>query len=154
MGCGPISIVRYRDNPGPKEASILGNKTLTVLLIEDNHDHANLVLQWLSVGLQDMRFVVDRADTLASGLSRLAQGGVDAILLDLGLQASDGLATFVAVRAHALAVPIIVLSGAESQFSAYLIPDGPQDYLVKRNCTAELLTGALRDATSEAQLCG
>ena len=58
-------------------------KTLTVLLIEDSPDYAELVQQWLSIR-SDMAFVLNWTDSLLAGLNRLEQGGVDVILLDPG----------------------------------------------------------------------
>ena len=47
---------------------------------------------------------------LTLGLNRLAQGGIDAILLDLGLPDSQGLNTFTKTYAVAPKVPILILT--------------------------------------------
>jgi Flp pilus assembly CpaE family ATPase len=122
------------------------NKTLTVLLIEDSQEYAALVQQWLS-SKTDIEFVLDRADSLMAGLARLARGGVDAILLDLGLPDSQGPGTFEATRRRAFGVPIIILSGDDTESVALqLVQQGAQDYLVKSSCNRELLVRTLQYA--------
>ncbi len=122
-------------------------KSLTVLLIEDSPDYATLVQRWLQGQEEDFGITLNWSDTLESGLRRLAQGGVDVVLLDLGLPDSDGPATFAAVKDEAGAVPLIILSAADSETSALrMIQQGAQDYLVKTSCTADLLKRALRYA--------
>ncbi len=123
------------------------NKALTVLLVEDSPDYAALVQRWLANQSDSQRFLLNWTDTLEAGMRRLTQGGVDVVLLDLGLPDSDGPRTFTAVRAHSAALPVIILSGADSELLALqMIQQGAQDYLVKTTCTAELLTRALRYA--------
>src|SRR2546421_710662 len=87
---------------------------LRVLLIEDNAGDANLIAEYLTDS-EETPFVVERVDRLTAGLQRLAQGGIDGILLDLGLPDSQGLDTFRRVHAQAPRIPILVLSGRDDQ---------------------------------------
>lgn len=48
------------------------------------------------------------ADTLGAGLARIAEGGIDVVLLDLVLPDSQELDTFVRVHSAAPDVPIVV----------------------------------------------
>lgn len=126
---------------------------ITVLLIEDSQDYAALVVKWLSSQAASAEFTVVWTDSLTASLSRLEQGGIDFILVDLGLPDSDGLATFTALRGRAADLPMIVLSGAESEaLAVQTVQLGAQDYLVKSTCTAELLTRTLRHARVRHQL--
>src|SRR5690349_20911677 len=110
----------------------MDRKTLNVLLIEDSPDYAGLVQHWLSSTGEDVAFVLNWTDTLAAGLDRLARGGVDVVLLDLGLPDSYGVETLLAMRAHAPAMPVIILSAADSESLALqMIQEGAEDYLVK-----------------------
>ena len=129
------------------------SQELTVLLVEDSPEYAVLIQRWLQGKPDDSsRFTLNWTDTLESALRRLAAGGVDVILLDLGLPDSDGLATFTAVRDHCGSTPVIVLSGADSETLALrLIQDGAADYLVKTSCTEHLLRRALRYAVVRQQ---
>ena len=125
------------------------HKILTVLLIEDRPDHAALVQRWLTSNVEKEEFVLNWADSLEAGLRRLAHGGVNVVLLDLGLNDSGGSRTFEAVRTHPANVPIIVLSGSDNErLALQMIQHGAQDYIVKSTCTDELLKRALRYAVS------
>jgi Flp pilus assembly CpaE family ATPase len=121
-------------------------KTLKVLLIEDSPEYAELVQTWFSPS-GEIAFALNWTDSLAAGLKRLGQGGVDVILLDSGLPDSDGLETFLRTRAQAPGVPVIILSAGNSESLALqMIQEGAEDYLVKSTCNRELLVRALQYA--------
>jgi Flp pilus assembly CpaE family ATPase len=121
-------------------------KTLTVLLIEDSPDYAALVQQWLSLRT-DIAFVLNWTDSLQAGLNRLKNGGVDVILLDLGLPDSSGLETFTRTKLQASGVPMILLSGDNSeQLALQMVQDGAQDYIVKGSCSGDSLAKAIQYA--------
>src|SRR5579872_5314792 len=121
-------------------------QTLTVLLIEDTPEFAELVHQWLSPR-SNITFNLNWADSLMQGLNSLAHGGVDVILLDLGLPDSNGYETFTTIRNYAPSVPVIVLSGGDSESLAIrMVQEGAQDYIIKSACNAEILAKALRYA--------
>jgi Flp pilus assembly CpaE family ATPase len=122
------------------------HKTLTVLLIEDSPDYAALVQQWLSLR-SDIAFVLHWTDSLQAGLYRLKQGGVDVILLDLGLPDSSGADTFGRTKLHAAGVPVILLTGEDSEpIALQLVREGAQDYLVKSSCNGDSLAKAIQYA--------
>ena len=122
-------------------------KPLSILLVEDSPEYASLVLRWLSGAANQIEFTLIWTDSLAAALARLEQADIDLILMDLGLPDSDGLATFLSLRAKESALPIIVLSGGDYEALALqTIQLGAQDYLVKSSCTPELLIRALRYA--------
>jgi DNA-binding response OmpR family regulator len=121
-------------------------KTIRVLLIEDSPDYAELVPTWLSPS-GEITFALNWTDSLDAGLERLRLGGVDVILLDLGLPDSNGLETFTRTGAQAPDVPVIVLSAGDSESLALqMIQEGAEDYLVKSTCNRELLIRALQYA--------
>ncbi|HEV3329891.1 MAG TPA: response regulator [Bryobacteraceae bacterium] len=121
-------------------------KTIRVLLIEDNIVDALFVEESLA-GTSDPVFVVHKADQLASGLARLEAGGVDALLLDLCLPDSEGLATFRRAQATGPGMPIVVLSGdTDEEIAVEAVQAGAQDYLVKGHYNRDLLTRSLRYA--------
>src|SRR5579864_4132795 len=134
------------------ERSSLETKKLSVLLVEDSTDYASLVLRWLSGESKETEFVTNWTDSLAAAMARLEQGGIELILLDLGLPDSDGLETFVSIRAKVSDLPIIVLSSGDSEALALqTIQLGAQDYLVKSSCTPELLIRSLCHAVVRHQ---
>lgn len=119
---------------------------MTILLIEDSPEYVELVQAWLALDKQNPA-QLQWTDSLAAGLKRLEAGGIDVVLLDLGLPDSDGPATFHRIREHAPTVPVIVLSGADSESLALeMIRQGAEDYLVKSSCNAATLARSLRYA--------
>jgi PleD family two-component response regulator len=83
---------------------------LNVLLIDDSPADSALVRRMIARSSQ-VGIELDVRLTLKDGLARLAEGGVDLIVLDLSLPDSTGLATVSRVSAAAPGVPIVVLSG-------------------------------------------
>jgi|HubBroStandDraft_6_1064221.scaffolds.fasta_scaffold124692_2 DNA-binding NarL/FixJ family response regulator len=121
-------------------------ESLTVLLIEDSHDYAALVQQWLAPRAE-IAFVLNWADSLQAGLDRVKHGGVEAILLDLGLPDSSGIETFTRTRLQAPGVPIILLTADKSeQLARQMVQDGAQDYVVKDSCNGDSLAKAIHYA--------
>ena len=125
-------------------------KILTVLLIEDSPEYAELVQRWLSPQ-NDIEFVLNWTNSLMAGLNRLEKGGVDAILLDLGLPDSHGTATFTTAKMHASGVPIVILSGSDTESLAlHMVQQGAQDYIIKSACDSKLLVKALQYAVGRS----
>jgi Flp pilus assembly CpaE family ATPase len=121
--------------------------TLTVLLIEDSPQFAQLVQHWFANMSGSVAFVLNWTDSLSDGLNRLDRGGVDVILLDLGLPDCSGMETFIQARDRAVKTPIVILSSADSESLALqMIQEGAEDYLVKSSCDAESLARAVRRA--------
>lgn len=121
---------------------------LDILLIEDNPGDARLIALMLDEAAGPA-IRLARADRLSAGLAHLGarEGHVDAILLDLSLPDSQGLATFASARAAAPSVPIVVLSGlADEGTAARAVHDGAQDYLVKGQVEGASLLRAVRYA--------
>ena len=122
--------------------------TLTVLLIDDNSDYAALVKRWLSLRTE-FPVALQWAESLQDGLNRLQQGDVDPVLLDLGLPDSSGLETFSRTKLQAAGVPVIVLSGDDSEkLALQTMQAGAQDYIVKSSCNGDLLAKAIRYAVA------
>jgi DNA-binding response OmpR family regulator len=124
----------------------------TVLLIEDNPGDARLIEVMLG-DVHGMPFHLECADRLQAGLQRLDQGGVDMVLLDLGLPDSSGLDTVKRTHAHAPDVPIIVLTGHDDEvLGVNSVWMGAQDYLVKGAVDSTLLGRAIRYAIGRQKL--
>lgn len=119
---------------------------LKVLLIEDNPGDARWIQLMLAEAGGEL-FELERTDRLATGLERLASGGIGMVLLDLSLPDSQGLETFARLHALAPAVPIIVMSGLDDETVAVeAVHGGAQDYLVKGHVDSHLLVRAMRYA--------
>lgn len=119
---------------------------VNVLLVEDNLGDARLMREYLA-NPAGAAFALEHAGTLAEGLQRLAQGGIDLVLLDLSLPDSPMPDTFRRAHAAAPAVPIIVMSGLDDErFAIQTVQEGAQDYLVKADVDTRLLLHAMRYA--------
>ena len=104
---------------------------LDILLIEDNPGDAELVKASLA-DASDAVFKVHWAQALLPGLDRLARGDIDLVLLDVSLPDSHGLDGLNAIRIHAPELPVVLLTGWDSESLALrAVQGGAQDYLVK-----------------------
>lgn len=113
-------------------------RRLKLLLVEDNPGDVRLIQEALAEATDD-RFDVETMDTLAGGLQRLSAGGVDAMLLDLGLPDSFGQETFVRAKAHGLGVAIVVLTGLKDDSLALKLVQGGLRILSRRSTSPEII---------------
>ncbi|MFL7790842.1 MAG: PAS domain S-box protein [Anaerolineae bacterium] len=119
---------------------------LKILLIEDSPGDARLLREML-VEISDTAFDLEWVDRLSTGLERLTQKDIDAVLLDLSLPDSKGLETFTKVHTQEPHVPITVLSGLDdTSLAVKAVREGAQDYLVKGEVDGNLLTRTIRYA--------
>lgn len=118
-----------------------------ILLIEDNPGDSDLIEEML-MEMNGIPFTVDKAYSLLEGLKSLSQGDrPDLILVDLFLPDSQGLESFFAVQAQAGEVPVVVLTGIQSDSAGVdAVARGAQDFLVKTGLTSELLVRSVRYA--------
>jgi signal transduction histidine kinase len=122
-----------------------------VLLIEDDAAQARLIEHWLHGS--ERPFSVEWTDRLSSGLERLAQGGFDVVVVDLGLPDSQGLPTFVAVREANPFIPAVVMTGTDREETAIeAVRRGAQDYIVKGHHSGPTIARALRYAIERKRL--
>ncbi len=125
---------------------------LRILLVEDNPGDVRLLQEMFS-GERPGSYELTHLPRLGLALNRLAQGGVDIVLLDLGLPDGDGLETVRRVRKLAPHVPLIVLTGRDDDASvAEAMRLGAQDYLVKGQIEQRALPRALRHAIERFSL--
>lgn len=115
------------------------------LLVEDNPSDRRLFSSMLRKAVAGAE--VTAVDSLAAGTTRLAQGNIDVVLLDLGLPDSWGLESFRRLNAAHPDVPVIVLTASDDESLALrAVRDGAQDFLVKGQVDAALLGRAIRYA--------
>jgi serine phosphatase RsbU (regulator of sigma subunit) len=125
--------------------------TTRVLMIEDNADFATIVGQLL--GELEVEFEIESASRLGEGLSSLAGGDVDVVLLDLSLPDCKGMETLAAVRACAPLLPVVVLTGADDeQLAIEALQRGAQDYLIKTEINGRVLSRAIQYAVERNAL--
>lgn len=117
-----------------------------VLLVEDDPTYARVLRGALIFGAAGP-WEVEVCGRLASALVRLAAGGVDAVLLDMGLPDAEGVAAVQDVCSAFPAVPVLVLTATEDDaLGLTAVQAGAQDYLVKGQVETSLLPRAIRYA--------
>ena len=125
-------------------SNLRAGRSLSVLLVEDNTGDARLIRELLR-DTSNMQIVW--VNSLATTLARLAQPGLDLVLLDLGLPDSQGLDTLIRIVRDHPALPVIVVTGREDDGLALAtLKAGAQDYLVKGAIEAGVLERAIRYA--------
>ena len=123
----------------------LASKT-TVLVVEDNSGDARLLREMLNDhGAYGTMLVY--VQTMSEAEAVVSQGGVDIILLDLGLPDVQGLDAVRRIHAAAPRVPVVVLTGLDDELiAARALKEGAQDYLIKGQIDGRGLLRALRYA--------
>lgn len=121
------------------------------LIIEDNElDYILLNEQLLKIG------VVSKHSTQISSLKVLGQKAVKLnpgfIFCDLNIDDSRGIDTFIAVKNHFPAVPIVIMSGHEDkEIALAALHLGAEDYLKKAHYDLYLLEKTVRFAKERKQ---
>ena len=124
----------------------MNSEPLRILLVEDNPGDVRLLGEMFSTERVGS-YEITHLPRLGLALNHLAQGGVDIILLDLGLPDGKGIDTVRRVRKLAPQVPLIVLTGQDDDATvAQAMLEGAQDYLVKGQVETRALPRALRHA--------
>jgi diguanylate cyclase (GGDEF)-like protein/PAS domain S-box-containing protein len=117
-----------------------------VLLVEDDPTYARVLRGTLLFG-GGGPWEVEVVGTLSAALGRLSEGGIDAVLLDVGLpdaRGVDGLETLTAAHPS---VPVLVLTATEDEtIGLTAVQTGAQDYLVKGQVEHSLLPRSIRYA--------
>jgi serine phosphatase RsbU (regulator of sigma subunit) len=118
---------------------------VAVLLVEDDPGDAVLVQECLAeAGVP--RDAVIWTRTLADALATLEAETPQCVLLDLGLPDAEGYAAVYKMVEVVPDVAVIVLTGLRERDGADALGAGAQDYLVKDNISAGLLSRSMRYA--------
>ena len=126
-------------------------RSLHVLLVEDDEDHATLIQDHLDV-LQGRPVRWEWVETVADAEARLDGDGIDAVLLDLRLPDSGLAETVPRVVRAARGVPVIALTSlSDGDVGLEAVRQGAQDYLVKGQMSSELLLRAIRYAVERGR---
>jgi signal transduction histidine kinase len=117
-----------------------------VLLIEDNPADARLARE-LFRDVEEAGVRISHAATLDDALQCAGNERFDVVLLDLSLADAQGLTALDRIQEKIPQTPIVVLSGLGDQDVAIAaMQRGAQDYIVKDNCTGDLVFRAIRYA--------
>jgi signal transduction histidine kinase len=129
---------------------------INILLIEDNLAEARLLQEFLKDG-SFKEFNLVHVKRLSEALDAIGKDAstpclYNIILLDLTLPDSQGLESLKPLMARAPCLPIVVLTNInDEQLAIEAVRRGAQDYLVKRQINAQLLTRSLRYAIERKQ---
>jgi two-component system KDP operon response regulator KdpE len=131
-------------------AAVRSEPAPTVLIVEDEAH----MRSFLRTTLVHNGYDVVEAATGARAVQRLRAGGVNLVLLDLGLPDVDGLEVTARAREHG-AVPVIVISARDREETKIEALDrGASDYVTKPFAAGELLARmrAVLRATQESRV--
>lgn len=120
--------------------------SVDVLLVEDSPTDALIIGEAL-IDITEFAHCLTHAETLTDALAHAENARFDVVLLDLGLPDGNGIDTFRRFRQVAPDTPVLVLTGlSDISVGLVAIQEGAQDYLLKREIQAALLSRAIRYA--------
>jgi PAS domain S-box-containing protein len=127
------------------------SEPIKALLVEDNPGDVRLIREMLQEAKTTLAALED-TPSLMTAVERLAKGGIDAVLLDLGLPDSQGISTFVKLHHQFPRTPIVVLTGlADEELGLQAVREGAQDYLIKGTVDSQWLCRAILYAVERTQ---
>lgn len=129
----------------PMQSRKMSDKTIDILLIEDNHLDAISVRKFLAKAGGD-EFLVNHVESLAQARDRLETSRFDVVLLDLYLPDSEGIESFKALEQMVQDTPIVILTGDDEGSGVSAVRLGAQDYLNKQYLDPHSLSRAVRYA--------
>ena len=114
------------------------------VLVVDDHKQTRLKM---TLAVRNLGHDVEEAPDGAAALGRLAQGGIDMVVLDIVMPGMDGFQVLQAMKADTALrdVPVIVISSLEEMDDVVkAIELGAEDFLTKDAPKAELLQAVER----------
>jgi len=98
-------------------------------------------------------FILELEHSISDGLARLRNDGFDAVLLDLYLPDSQGSVTYDLLKSQFPEVPVVTLAdGGNEKMARNLVDSGAQDYIMKDQCSAELVGRSLKYAIERQRI--
>ena len=129
---------------------IAGPLSIRLLVIEDNRGDQRLIEIKLAEAMVPWQVVC--CSTLAEALARAPFDDFDCVLSDLGLPDASGIESVLALKAHAPAKALVVLTSLDDERVAQeAIRAGAQDYVVKSDAGLSLLPRVIRHAIERQQ---
>jgi PAS domain S-box-containing protein len=127
------------------------SEPIKILLVEDNPGDVRLIREMLKEAKTTLAALED-TPSLMTAVERLAKGGIDAVLLDLGLPDTQGISTFVQLHHQFPRTPIVVLTGlTDEELGLQAVREGAQDYLIKGKVDSQWLCRAILYAVERVQ---
>ena len=125
-------MVQMVTDPFRVRAERDGNTSLEILLVADDAAYAARLHDALRRQAGGASIVVAAEDRLSVAIERARSGRWDVVVLDLSLPDSRGVASLMALSSAAPHLPIVVLTSADDQATAFAaISQGAQECLIK-----------------------
>src|SRR5271157_4796383 len=122
----------------------MGNKAVTVLLVDDDEEDY-LITRDLLKDIKGKRFDIQWASSFESGLALMKRNNHDIFLIDCNLGAHNGLELLREATGSGCTAPVIMLTGQEDKKTDLeAMKAGAVDYLVKGKIDAALLERSIR----------
>lgn len=122
--------------------------TARLLVVEDDPRIAAVLVK----GLQKQGFQADAVATGSDAISRAESGGIDLMLLDLGLPDIDGLDVLRALRDRRITLPVIVVTARSDPRDRTAAFDlGVRAYLTKPFAWADVWAAVHRESVARDQ---
>lgn len=119
---------------------------LRVLLVEDHPGDARLIREMLK-DIPGLRLDIEVVEYLSDAVKRLAEGGIDVVLLDLTLPDAAGLDSVKGIVRAEPHIPIVVLTEYnDHEMAVAAVSEGAQDFVVKGSVEGDVLGRSLRYA--------
>jgi diguanylate cyclase (GGDEF)-like protein/PAS domain S-box-containing protein len=124
----------------------MSNKSIEILLVEDNSGDAHLLREMFKRQTSEI-VELTHVECMRDAEKHLAEHHFDIVLLDLGLPDAHGLGAVRRCRAAAPHVPLVVLTGLDNEsLAAQALQEAAQDHLIKGQIETRGLLRALRYA--------
>jgi signal transduction histidine kinase len=130
----------------------MSEKTIRILLVEDNPGDARLIREMLNEP-GSCKYDLTHLESMKKAVTHLVANAVDIVLLDLGLPDANGLGAVQQAHAVATAVPIVVMTGLDDELlAAQALHEGAQDYLIKGQVEPHAFLRSLRYAIERQRM--
>jgi diguanylate cyclase len=119
---------------------------LRLLLVEDDLRSAYSLRELLSVS-ESPHFVIRHVTTAGEACTAVEEGGIDVVILDLGLPDAHDLEALNRLQQCVHEIPVIVLTGqGDETLAAEALHGGAEDYLLKGSIGYDALLRSIRYA--------
>ncbi|MFV1952028.1 MAG: ATP-binding protein [Nitrospinota bacterium] len=120
----------------------MGEKPLTVMLVEDNPD--DIILTKRAIERHNPNFNIDVATNVEECLKKLPEEDYSLVLLDYNLPKRNGLKILKDIRKEGYDIPIIMVTGqGDEMIAVESIKQGAQDYIIKSANYLKILPGTI-----------
>ncbi len=111
-------------------AEILDKKIFSILIVEDNSDHRELMCR----SLEDLKFI-SRIESVSSGeecLKSLSSGKYDLAVVDYRMPNMNGLELLTKIKRNGWDIPIVIVTGrGDEKIAVEVMKEGAYDYITK-----------------------